>query len=250
MKISIVIPNFNDKRIEYTLESIINQTYHDFEIIVVEGCLENNNTSSIYNKFSIDKLIHEKDNGIFDALNKGINKSTGDIIYLMGADDHLSDKNVFQSVYDKISQNEKIDGICIGCEFSDSKGKIIRKWYPSNISPAKMTIGILPPHFSLFLKKEMYNLNGLFSQEFSHTLAVDILWMLDLATKKKDLNIQTISDHHLIMGYGGTSTGSYKTVLKQFKIVHRYAKLKKLKYWPIVSLVRTSSKLFQFRIFS
>ena len=250
MKISIVIPNFNDKRIEQTLESIINQTYRNFEVIVVEGCLENKNTALIYGKFPIDKLIHEKDNGIFDALNKGIKASTGDIIYLMGADDHLSDNGIFQSVQDKISQDAAVDGVCIGCEFSNSEGKIIRKWYPSNISPSKMTIGILPPHFSLFLRKEMYDLNGLFSQEFSHTLAVDILWMLDLAVKKKDLNIQTIPAHHLVMGYGGTSTGSYKTVLKQFKIVHKYAKLKKLKYWPIVSLVRTSSKLFQFRIFS
>lgn len=246
MKISIVIPNFNDKRVQQTIESVFSQTYKDFEVIVVEGCLDNGNTKDIYDKYDI-KLVHEKDNGIFDALNKGIKKSSGDVIYLMGADDYLSDNSVFQTVSDELTNSNK-DGVCIGCEFCNEEGKIIRKWYPSNISAKKMKRGIFPPHFSLFLKREIYDLNGLFSQKFSHTLAVDILWMIDLALKKEDLNIISVKKHHLVMGYGGTSTGSYKTVLKQFSIVHKYAKHRKLDYWPIVSFTRTFSKLFQFRI--
>jgi len=249
MKFSIIIPNFNDKRIKATLESVFCQSYTNFEVIVVEGCVENNNTKSIYEDYDIC-LIHDKDNGIFDALNKGIKKSEGDIIYLMGSDDYLSDPEVLKSVSKKIKNDDKIDGVCIGCEFANADNKIIRKWYPSNISSKKMMLGILPPHFSLFLKREVYDLNGLFDQSFSHTLAVDILWMLDLAMKKQNLKIQTLSNHHLVMGYGGTSTGSFSTVIKQFRIVHNYAKKKKMRYWPFISIVRTSSKLAQFRPFS
>jgi glycosyltransferase involved in cell wall biosynthesis len=165
MLVSIVIPNYNDIRIERTLNSIYSQNKKDFEVIVVDAC-SNERVQDIYKKFPINKLIVEKDRGIFDALNKGIQQVTGDVIYLMGSDDYLPKNNTLMDVIQQFEQNTLLDGICIGCEFINNKGEIIRKWYPNSVSSKKIKYGIFPPHFSLFIKKDIYSKVGLFRISF------------------------------------------------------------------------------------
>jgi glycosyltransferase involved in cell wall biosynthesis len=246
MKISVVIPNFNDLRIKRALTSIYSQTYRNFETIVVDGLSNNRLLLDIYHNHAINILIHEKDCGIFDAINKGVGKATGDIIYLMGADDCLSDETVFERVNHAFEVNRNLDGVCIGCEFVNANEHVIRTWYPRTVSSNKILLGIYPPHFSLFLKKELYWLVGRFDYERTDNIATDTLWLMDLALKKTDLKIKVIGDVHLKMEYGGASTGSIKGIIKQFIIVHKYAKQKQLPFWFIHSFIKSLSKVFQF----
>ncbi len=246
MKISVVIPNFNDLRISRALTSISSQTFKNYETIVVDGLSNNKLLPEVYRNHPLDILIREKDNGIFDALNKGISRATGDIIYLMGADDILSDDTVFEKVNEAFKTERQLDGVCIGCEFVNAGGHVIRTWYPRTVSSKKIIFGIYPPHFSLFLKKELYWLVGIFDYEKTDNIATDTLWLLDLALKKPNLNIKMIDTVHLIMEYGGASTGSLKRIMKQFIIVHKYAKQKKLPFWLTHSFIKSMSKVFQF----
>ena len=154
MKISIIIPNYNDIRIERTLSSIYQQTYKNFEVIVVDGLSKKEEVYKIYKKFPIHTLINEKDQGIFDALNKGVKSASGDIIYLLGSDDFLEHSDTFQKVIDTLAVNHELDGACIGCQFF-KENKVIRKWFSHSISSRKIKLGILPPHFSLFLKRKI-----------------------------------------------------------------------------------------------
>lgn len=242
-KISVVIPNYNDSRIERTLKSISSQSFKNFEIIVVEGCPNNNNTKFIYQNYNV-YLIHENDRGIFDALNKGIRAAKGDIIFLIGSDDYLSDSHVFQSVYDQFQINEKIDGVCIGCKFVNSSGKNIRNWFPSSVSVEKMKIGIFPPHFSLFLTKEFYDKVGLFKFDISSNVGVDSIWLID--SIKYNPKIIVNSDHFLVMEYGGTSTGSLSNILRAMKYIGKAARMNGIKTWFIIPFVKVFSKLPQF----
>jgi glycosyltransferase involved in cell wall biosynthesis len=246
MKISIVIPNYNDVRIVRSLTSIEAQTYKDYEIIVVDGMSSNALLTEIYKKFKIDHLIREKDQGIFDALNKGICRATGDVIYLMGADDQLSDGSVFEKVICAFQSGPDLDGVCIGCEFVSAGGRVLRKWYPRKITAQKMKMGIYPPHFSLFLKKDLYGLVGLFDVTVKEDIGTDTIWLLELALKKPHLNIKVIDDVHLKMEYGGASTGSIRRIVRAFVVVHNYAKQKRLSYWFIHSFVKSASKILQF----
>lgn len=248
MLLSIVIPNYNDIRIERTLNSIYTQNKKNFEVIVVDAC-SNERVQDIYKKFPIDKLIVEKDHGIFDALNKGIQNVTGDVIYLMGSDDYLPNNNTLLDVIQQFEQNTLLDGVCIGCEFINNKGKIIRKWYPDSVSSKKIKLGIFPPHFSLFIKKDIYNNVGQFQYKEFKNVACDIFWLLDLAIIYPQINIQVLKQHYLIMEYGGSSTGSYKAVIKQFILVFKYSwrKSKDLPLWFLLSPIRTFSKIFQFK---
>lgn len=246
--ISVVIPNFNDARIERTIKSIVSQSLHDFEIIIIEGCLENFKTKIIYEKFqrNIDLLIHEPDEGIFDALNKGIKKAKGDLVFLIGSDDILSDNECFSSVVNTFNENPESDGICIGCRFVTSKNKIIRKWKINKISSSKIKWGIMPPHFSLFLKKTLYTEIGYF--DFAETyIASDTEWLLRLASKKQ-INIPNIKNHFVDMGYGGESTGSLKYILKAIKINGKSARKYKIKQWPLTPFIKLFSKIFQIQL--
>lgn len=245
-KLTVIIPNYNDIRIERSLKSLSNQTYNDFELIVVDGDSSNEEVFEIYKKYRIDKLIVEKDEGLFDALNKGIKASTGDYIYLMGSDDYLSSVNVFSKVMNIIGTNEYIDGVCLGCSFVNSKGKVIRKWFPKKISSDRIKKGLYPPHFSLFLNKKLYDLVGLFKYQDTSNIACDSIWLLDLAILKNNLNIRILSDEYLNMEYGGTSTGSIKNIIRQFLIMNSYAINKKIKGRYFHSIIKSVSKIFQF----
>jgi glycosyltransferase len=246
--ISVVIPNYNDPRIERTLKSITSQSIQDFEIIVVEGCTDNAKTKPIYKQFNskINHLIHEPDKGIFDALNKGILKASGELIFLIGSDDVLSDSECFSSVLNTFEKNTAVDGVCLGCRFVTSDNKIVRKWEISKISSTKIKWGLMPPHFSLFLKKQLYDKIGLF--DFSETyIASDTEWLLRMAAQK-EVQIPVINDHFVDMEYGGTSTGSIKYIFKAFRVTLSSARKHKIKQWLFTPIIKALSKIFQFRI--
>lgn len=251
MKISVVIPNFNDLRIRRAVESVRKQSYRDFELLVIDGGSTNDMLLDFYGTCGADHLVIEKDGGIFDAINKGVRLASGDVIYLMGADDELSDANVFRDVADALQRDDSLDGVCLGCEFVDPSGRVIRSWYPRKVTAARIKRGILPPHFSLFLKRDLYSLVGEMKFREYNNVACDVIWLLDLALLKSDLRIEVMENHCLRMEYGGASTGSFSAVGRQFKVVWKYARKNAghLKQWYLYSPVRTFSKVFQFRFF-
>lgn len=245
MKVSMIIPNYNDLRIKKTLDSVYAQTYKNLEVIVVDGLSSKPQVLEIYKQYPLDVLIHEKDKGIFDALNKGVNRATGDIIFLIGSDDYIRDNNTLETVVNAFKEDSTLDGVCIGCELVDDNGKIVRKWYEKNISSAKMKWGILPPHFSLLLKRELYDLTGGFEIDYSKNLALDAIWLLKLATLK-NVNIRSIAQHTTMMGYGGTSTGSYKNILKAMVITSQGARDLGIKGWLLFPFIKVLRKIPQF----
>lgn len=250
MKVSVVIPNYNDRRIERAVASVRKQSYSDYELLIIDGGSTDTELLDYYDRCGADRVVIERDNGIFDALNRGIALATGDVVYLMGADDELSDEHVFRDVVGRLASDAGIDGVCIGCDFVNASGQVIRTWYPSRITRERMRRGILPPHFSLFLRPRLYELVGPFKwQQFSN-VACDIIWLMDLAIAKQDLRIDVLPQHHLRMEYGGASTGSLGAVARQFRAVARYARerARDLPFWPLYSPVRTFSKVVQFRL--
>jgi glycosyltransferase involved in cell wall biosynthesis len=250
VKISVIVPNFNDVRIRRSIASVRKQSHQNFELLVIDGGSTNPELLEFYKHSGADKLLIEKDGGIFDAINKGVKLASGDVIYLMGSDDELSDEKVFADVVGAFEKTSGLDGVCLGCEFVNSSGSIIRSWYPSRVTAARIKRGILPPHFSLFLKRELYTLVGEMKFREFHNVACDVIWLLDLALLKSDLRIDVLKNHHLRMEYGGASTGSMSAVANQFRVVWGYARknARHLSFWYLYSPVRTLSKVFQFRI--
>jgi len=244
MKISLVIPNFNDSRIDRTLGMFANQDYDDYELIVVEGCLNNDKTAPVYEKYksNISKLIHEKDKGIFDALNKGIQAAEGEYIMLIGSDDRISHNDIFSKVYQYFGDG--VDGVCLQCLFVNEEDKVVRTWKPKSITKSKIKWGILPPHFSLFLHKSVYKKLGLFELT-KEALGIDSRWLLNLY-KIENLNIPVVKDRATVMQLGGVSTVSIPNILKgNINMMHEARQLG-LWNWPLIPVVKLLSKIPQF----
>ena len=242
--ITIVIPNYNDLRIKRALKSLAYQSFQDFELIIVDGDSSDKALKGIYLKYKdiIDLLIIEKDNGLFDALNKGIQKALGNYIFLMGSDDSLFDNHILEDVNNEINQS-KLDGYSIGAKFFNSDYKIIRKWKPASVTQRKIKWCIFPPHFSLFLSKRIYKEVGLFDLS---TVGADSCWLLKFGLK--NYQIKVIPNQYLYMEIGGTSTGSLINILIGLINLARSAKELGYTNWYILPIIKIIVKIPQFII--
>ena len=150
MKVSIItVVKNNEDKIEKCINSVINQSYKDIEYIIIDGN-SSDNTKSIIQKYKnqIDILLSEKDNGIWDAMNKGINLATGDIIGFLNSDD-VYYPNALQTVVDYF-KNKQIDFL-FG---TVKKYKLMHKYNPKII---KWSFGFYTSHsIGFFIKLEKH----------------------------------------------------------------------------------------------
>lgn len=153
-KISIVTVCFNaSSTIEVTIKSVLSQTYKDIEYIIVDG-KSNDETLKIINKYKkkITKIISEKDNGLYDAMNKGVKLVKGDYVIFLNADDKFKDKNVVEHVVNSIEN--KVDYVYGDIEFFyPDEYKFIRISRTTSLLELKK--GNMPPHQGTFVRKEL-----------------------------------------------------------------------------------------------
>jgi glycosyltransferase involved in cell wall biosynthesis len=133
--ISIITVCFNSERtIKKTIESVLNQEYHFFEYIIVDGN-SLDTTLQIINGFKEDKrisVISEPDNGIYDAINKGIKNATGEIIAILNSDDFYYDQSILSKIVSAFS--DKTDLVYSDICFINQKGKISRYFSSKNFN--------------------------------------------------------------------------------------------------------------------
>ena len=163
MKISIITVCYNSAAtIRNTFESVLNQTYLDIEYIIVDG-KSKDDTVYIIKEFEPKfnnkmRWISEPDNGIYDAMNKGIKMATGDIISILNSDDYYASKNILTMVNEEMSK-EEIDS-CYGNLLYIKNNKPYRYWRSGYKKSFKF--GWMPPHPSFFVRRNIYEKYGLF----------------------------------------------------------------------------------------
>jgi glycosyltransferase involved in cell wall biosynthesis len=167
MKVSIITVCFNSiKTLKTTIDSVRNQTYSDIEYIVIDGASTDGTVQLLMeNKKFITKLVSEPDNGLYDAMNKGINLSTGNIVGILNSDDIFYSNSVIEEVV-AFHVNENIQasiGDIIQC---NTFGKVKRVFSSKNWTPFKLLRGFMPPHPSIFFKRDLFTRLGNYSNEF------------------------------------------------------------------------------------
>ena len=219
-KISIITVCYNSaKTIEKTLQSIGNQTYKNIEYIIVDGNSTDNTLSIIkkYEKALNITWISEKDEGLYDAMNKGIKMSTGDYIGILNSDDVFYNNNTIDDVAKFISANRDVDAITGDIVQHNSEGKVIRKYSSKNWTPPKLKIGFMPPHPSIFIKKELFSKLGNYRNDYKIGADYELIIRFFLKNKiqYKYSGITTTS-----MEIGGASSSglkSYNIITKEIK---------------------------------
>jgi glycosyltransferase involved in cell wall biosynthesis len=160
MKISIVTVVYNDEnRIEETILSVVNQTYKNIEYIVVDGN-SNDGTAEIIKKYNskISKIISETDDGIYDAMNKGLNASTGDRILFLNAGDELYDNQTILSVIQVLKEKEKY-ALVYGNVLLKGRNIVLKSKPIVNIKKAMVTNHQACFFHTKIHKKYFYNLS-------------------------------------------------------------------------------------------
>jgi glycosyltransferase involved in cell wall biosynthesis len=217
---SIIIPTHNsEKTLQKCLESIINQTFNDFEILIMDN-ISTDNTLNIVKNFNDNriKIFAEKDKGIYDAMNRGIGVSEGEWLYFIGSDDRLYDNDVLTKIYTEISLND--------CDFI--YGNVLR--FPSNVVydgqfDLKKLFNNPVCHQAIFTKKKLFEEIGNFNIRYKsladHDFVVQVF-------AKNDSKIRYIP---LLIAY--FQDGGFSSTYNDIKFMEDYRE----KYTPFKRVI-------------
>lgn len=220
MKISIITVCFNSAyTIEDTILSVISQTHKDIEYIVVDGG-STDNTLAIIDKYrtNISHLISEPDDGLYDAMNKGIKLATGDAIGILNSDDIFQDNNVLSHVATTLS--DPVIDACYGDLVYVSQhdvGQVVRLWKSCNYDESLWATGWVPAHPTFFAKNNVYKNHDLF--DVSSRLAADYEFLIRVIGRDK-IRVKYIPEVLVRMRLGGETNKNLKNIVRQnFEII-------------------------------
>ncbi len=205
MKISIITVTFNSAAtLEQTILSVINQTHKDIEFIIVDG-KSTDDTIKIVEKYknSISKFISEADNGLYDAINKGIDLASGKVIGILHSDDFYINNEVIQK-YEDVFETKNCDAVYADLYYveRENTNKIIRKWKSGNYKKNSFKNGWMPPHPTFFVKKEIYGKFGKFNLDFKSAADYELMLRFIL---KNQIKIAYLPEYTVKMRVGGKS---------------------------------------------
>ncbi len=190
LKVSVITACFNsEKTIEDTILSVLHQTYKNIEYIIIDGS-STDSTLEIIQKHRdrIACVVSEKDEGIYDAMNKGIKRSSGDIIALLNSDDFYKDEFVIE--------------------------KVVRYYESGEFSPKTLLYGVVPAHPTLFVKKAIYERYGLYKTDYK--ISADFEMIIRLFVVQK-ISFSYLKEVLVVMRTGGVSTSGFKSLLLRNK---------------------------------
>ena len=214
MKVSIVTVVYNaESTIESCIKNVVSQTYKDIEYIIIDGKSTDKTLDIISNhKDNISKLISERDNGIYDAMNKGINNATGDIVGFINSDDYFASDDVVASIVEVFKNND------VDCCYGDviyfdeyDNNKLKRYWKTKKNNKNLFNDGTFPPHPSFYVKRECYERYGLYKVDFK--IASDFELMLRFI-KKNGIKTFYLPKTFVKMRSGGAANKNFKNVVK------------------------------------
>lgn len=242
MLISLITVTYNSgKTLPDSFQSILSQNYKNIEYIIVDG-LSSDNTLSVIKNYEPQfmgrlKWISEKDNGIYDAMNKGIQMATGDIIGVLNSDDLLMDTNVLKDI--ALAFDDETDAIYGNLYFVEQSdiNHIVRVWKGS---PYKsFTTGWHPAHPTFYVRREVYEKYGTF--DISFDVSADFELMLRLIEKYR-IRTKYIDRYMVKMRIGGESTGSIKNIIKGNKNIMKAFKKNGISVSPFYPIIRLCPK--------
>jgi glycosyltransferase involved in cell wall biosynthesis len=201
----ITVCKNNDKTIEKTIKSVVFQLYKNVEYIIIDGGSEDNTIPIIKNyREKIDYFVSEKDNGIYEAMNKGICVAKGEIISFINADDFFFSEKVLYHVNDSINQFSSFNAdVFHGAVLRyDEKKGTADLWKSRPLNRFRAYRGAIP-HPATFYRRNAFQKNGLFDE--SYKIAGDYEWMLRALIRNK-LRFQYIEILAAVFCKGGISS--------------------------------------------
>ncbi len=245
MKLSIITAVYNNREtVGHALDSVLAQAGADFELIVIDGG-STDGTLAVLDGYRdrLAVLVSETDRGIYDALNKGIRRATGDVVGFLHSDDLLANNGVLRRVAENFADS-KVDAVYGDLLYvrKNNPDDIVRYWRAGTFSRARLAWGWMPPHPTFYVRRSVYEELGMFDP--GYRIAADYDCILRFLGRK-EVNVEYIPEVLVKMRVGGASNRSLKNILR--KSLEDYRALRNNNMGGIGALIwKNLSKLPQF----
>jgi len=244
LKLSIITISYNSENsILQTFKSVKNQSFKDYEYLLIDGRSKDGTLTIANNQDHISKIVSEADNGIYDALNKGIKNSTGEIIGFLNSDDTFYDENSLKLIADAFDKNT--DCVFGDLIYTDKNEKVKRVWKGSAFKKGAFKKGWMPAHPTFYCRRSVYEKLGLYDDSFK--IAGDFELMLRFLEK---YNIRSKYIPHTLvnMKVGGASNNGLKSKLDILKEEFRAFNQNNIQVNKLSYLYHKAKKLNEFRL--
>lgn len=245
MKISIITATYNSApTIRDTLTCIAGQEYPDIEHIIIDG-LSKDNTLAIVSEYPhVVKVISEKDNGIYDAMNKGVQLATGEVVGILNSDDFYDHHQVLTKVM-KAFSDPAVDAVYGDLQYVKQHNihAVTRTWRSGHFKKKYFYYGWMPPHPTFFVRRKIYDQAGLFNTSLRSAADYELMLRILL---KHGVNVQYIPEVLVKMRAGGISNASLQNRLKANREDRMAWELNQLKPYFFTTWLKPVRKIFQF----
>ncbi len=245
MRVSIITATYNSaKTIADTIRSLEQQTYQDIEYIIIDGASRDSTLEVIKSESSrVSTLISEPDKGIYDALNKGLQAATGDIVGFLHSDDLLAYPEAISELVETLKK-EGTEAVYADLEYvsKEDTSRVVRKWTSGLYNSQKLKTGWMPPHPTFFMKRDLYLKYGLFNLDFKIAADYDSLLRYLWTNKVTACYLPKVVTK---MRVGGASNRSLANIIEKTKEDIQALKNNHL-FWPSALLIKNISKIPQF----
>lgn len=253
MKISIVTVTYNSsKTVRDTFKSVLEQNYPNIEYLVIDGDSQDGTVQIIKeheddfsNRNITFKWISERDNGIYDAINKGIRMATGDVVGILNSDDYFAGNDTIEEIANAFL-NKRVDCVYGDLNYIDSETRdVTRVWRSRDFKKGLFEKSWTPAHPTFYCKRTLYEKHGLYNIKYKIAADVDLMFRFLEIHQANSLYLRKLM---VIMRQGGISSSglkSTKTIIKEMRdsfITHK-GKFNVVKY-----LFYKALKLRQFKV--
>jgi glycosyltransferase involved in cell wall biosynthesis len=245
MKITVVTAVFNRvETIEKAIISVQSQSHNDVEHVIQDGG-SNDGTLDVVKglELATTHLVSEQDEGIYDAINKGISRASGEVIGLMHSDDFFANDRVLEQVAEAFN-NPEVDGVYGDLDYvsAANTNKVVRHWRSGPYCRELLKRGWMPPHPTLYLRREVFDEWGLYDPSLQ--IAADYDAMLRYLWKGK-IRLAYVPDVFVKMRVGGESNRSFGRILRKSR--EDYVALRRNGVGGLPTLIqKNTGKLKQF----
>ena len=218
-RISLITTTFNSAAtIANTLDSALAQTYKDFEHIIIDNQSKDETLSIVesyrpsYTSKGVGlKVFSQKDNGIYDGMNKGLEKAQGEIVGFLNADDFFASNQVLEFIAWGFDKPDSVDIVYANIMYVSHTLEPLRKLNGKVLKKHDFVLGFHPPHPSFYVKKALYTRYGGFN--LSYTIAADYEIMLRFLQKYRAKTLY-IDECFVKMRVGGASNASFRNIAR------------------------------------
>lgn len=212
MKVSIVTVSFNAQdTIAETIRSVREQRYPDLEHIIVDGASTDGTLRVIESHAGPGAIvISEPDRGLYDAMNKGIDRASGDVIGILNADDFLAGPGTIADIVDTFAGTPGIDAVLGDIEFLPDRYGLVRRYDSGGFKPELLGWGRMPAHPGMYLARDAYERVGRYRLDYR--IAADFEFMVR-AFGSAGIRYAYVPEVFVKMRPGGISTAGLKSKL-------------------------------------